>query len=91
MWCPTKYIYIIKILLFVPFTLTFSKPNYLFPIHLNGYEKTNLHVCFHVHGMYIKIKFEIEINNGELLIIIWKNYKGKKWVDKEGILFNLEP
>jgi hypothetical protein len=41
--------------------------------------------------MYIKIKFEIEINNGELLIIIWKNYKGKKWVDKEGILFNLEP
>jgi hypothetical protein len=73
MWCPIEYIYIINILLFVPFTPTFSKPNFLFPIHLNGYEKTNLRMPFHVHNVYIKIKFEIKINNGELLIIIWKH------------------
>jgi len=34
-------------------------------------------VFFHAHVIYIKIKFEIEINNDEVLWTIWENKKGK--------------
>jgi hypothetical protein len=77
---PYNYLALFFYNYLVLFLITISYPYtyfILFLTHQHGYQKKHISICLFMSMIFIliEIKFDIDINNDELLIIIWEHNK----------------